>query len=479
MDNTEPWSLRFLNRQYSGFNLYAQYVVWDTQGNAFASDLLPIDNPNLSSNYPVNVSVMEEPRFSLSLNRLEVLDAASDSGLRLRFIFDARPDKGETPFYFIELSNIALDGQMLPLTTGESIFHEGRQEVLFDLPPELFGDLPDGEVNRLTARIRVTDYSGEPDSESEEYEDTLNVDGHFDLSAIHSRATQRTLWAESESDGVIWRLYDLAEDADGKLTFHLGAENHTGEDVPLDWDGMLMGGVMVNGLKWEGVDFTAEALTLAPGAAAIVPVSFYRSSTPEEGMFNWTNTRQVDWPTYWGQAAIETLQFSAGELGPAFVLPEPFPLTPSGLPAPVRFPLLDSETLRVELTGFEWVEDEFHAIIDVCNLSDETACVEPLSICVDGEEPYWAWDAAYDMLGFGIWSDYIIEPGDSSHTLLTLSVEQDVEISEIYFTFDCDPGDGSWETVFSRVTLPEPATVLELSSADYPVERLSVTNGAA
>ena len=98
---------------------------------------------------------------------------------------------------------------------------------------------------------------------------------------------------------------------------------------------------------------------------------------------------------------------------------------------------------------------------------------------MDGEEPYWAWDAAYDMLGFGIWSDYIIEPRDSSHTLLTLSVEQDVEISEIYFTFDCDPGDGSWETVFSRVTLPEPATVLELSSADYPVERLSVTNGAA
>ncbi|MDO4867801.1 MAG: clostripain-related cysteine peptidase [Clostridia bacterium] len=479
VDNTEPWSLRFLNRQYSGFNLYAQYVVWDTQGNAFASDLLPIDNPNLSSSYPVDVPVAEGPRFSLSLNRLEVLDAASDSGLRLRFFFDARPNEGETPFFFIELSDISLDGQVLPLTTGESIFHEGRQEVLFDLPPELFGDLADGEVNRLTARVTVTDYCGEAEAESEEYEGALSIEGSFDLSAIHTQSAQRTLWAESESDGVAWRLYDLAEDADGRLTFHLGAENRTDEDVLLEWDDMLMGGVTVNGLKWEGVDFSAEPVTLAPGSSAIVPVSFYRSSAPEDGLFNWTNTRQVDWPAYWGQEAIETLRFSAGTLEPAFVLTEPFPLAPSDSPAPTRFPLLDSQAVRVELTGFEWVEDAFHAIIDVYNPSEDSVYLELLSASVDGEEPYWSWDAAYDLLGFGAWTEYMLEPGECFHTLLGLSVEPDIPISELEFTFAFDPGDGSKARFTSRVTLPEPATPLALSDTAYPMERLGVTNGAA
>ena len=48
-DNSRPWTLRFLPRNSSGKNLQAQFVIRDTQGNSWGSDLIPLDSPDIIS----------------------------------------------------------------------------------------------------------------------------------------------------------------------------------------------------------------------------------------------------------------------------------------------------------------------------------------------------------------------------------------------------------------------------------------------
>ena len=87
VDQRKPWELALLPLQLSGDQLYAQFVVTDTQGFQSAGELIPLHNAHLISTTPIEQVVFEQKGddpIRITLNKIDVIDAAL-GGVNLYF----------------------------------------------------------------------------------------------------------------------------------------------------------------------------------------------------------------------------------------------------------------------------------------------------------------------------------------------------------------------------------------------------------
>ena len=91
-DNTRPWTLKFCPRKTSGRNLAAQYIVTDTQGNKWASQLIPLQRPDIVASAAISCEPVETGGFSWQPVEIKAIRNDSFQGVCLRMQVENHTD---------------------------------------------------------------------------------------------------------------------------------------------------------------------------------------------------------------------------------------------------------------------------------------------------------------------------------------------------------------------------------------------------
>ena len=93
-DNTRPWKLKLIRRKATGRELAAQFIIRDTQGNIWGSDLIPVQNPDIRSRAEVLCDPLD--LYGCTVQPFEAKTIVSDSFqgvcIRIRFKRGADPE---------------------------------------------------------------------------------------------------------------------------------------------------------------------------------------------------------------------------------------------------------------------------------------------------------------------------------------------------------------------------------------------------
>ena len=384
IDNTEPWSLKFLEQQYAGRDLYAQYIVHDTQGNLTGSNLIPVANPTHEQVVTEPRVLYDSEKFELTLTGIDLARARFNDGLYLRLkLKDKR--KEVTPFDLrirdVMLNRCRLDDAYSPMPALD----EGGEVVYaLNIPTK---DMPanlEERVERIAFDFRVFENDGSYD-DIEVIPVALDVD--IDISDVHEYVPLDEALAEAQAGDMLYRLMSLRQE-DDCLMLSVYAENRSDAPVDDNW----RSNALVDGCEWassvEGAWFE-----LPEDSWGLEKVRLYTTSPAVGSSVNRDDTPQYSYPAYWGTPVIHSIEFTDWNNEPVrFELSEPFAL--SGMEGVVAaqsaeaeaLTLLDAEDFRIELTGFELRPDGLRLTVDLSNRTDGEMGVMSQSASVNGEE---------------------------------------------------------------------------------------------
>lgn len=367
IDNAQPWSLKFLEHQYTGRDLYAQYIVHDTQGNLTGSNLLPVANPNLER-------VLDEPRvladtdnFTLTLTGVDLARATFNDGLFLRLkMEDKRAVK--TPFDMyaqdVVLNRFRLDDDYTPVSAMDAA---GNVTYVLNLPSKDMPTALEERLEHIAFKLRV--YENEGSFDDIEYL-PVSLDVDIDMSGVHAYTAQGEPLAEARAGDTLYRLLDI-EDRGEYLALQIYAENLGDEDKDKTWSGTAM----VDSCAWhsavEGAWFEIPA-----NSGALEEVKLYKTSPDVDSIDNWDGIPPYSYPVYWNTPVIHRLEFTDWDEGVVcFELAEPYALSGmegvSGGEAPPEFvTLLSTDEIEVRLSSFGARDGELRPSVDISNRTD-------------------------------------------------------------------------------------------------------------
>lgn len=356
IDNTMPWTLKFCERQYGGRSLLAQYVVTDTQGNRFASDLLPIDNLNLAFSSDLNITLADNDDYTIRLSRVDVANSERDIGL---YVYGTFENHSDDPFklraenFFFEQTALGItDSSSAAAFTGDDI--SDIQAFHFFIPESDFPPMVDTTLESFCFDLQV--FNSEFDIVQ-----TIPVayDQSIDLSKIITPTIPAKPLAVSSVDGGICELLGLSETEEG-LVARLHLVNNGDDDLELDWNVCDAG---INRCIFTG-GFVGADILLPVDCDQYVDVSF-RRTTPAPMLFDCA-LPAVDGFDYWNIHQVEIL--SIGD-DCTFALPEPFAVN-NTFTGEQRQTLLDSDDLNVELHGVSQADNLLTAEFVMSNHSN-------------------------------------------------------------------------------------------------------------
>ena len=246
------WSLCLKQGPKSGMNLYAQYIVTDTQGNETASELIPLENQAVAGRLPVDEEVLTSSRAQVRLKQIDLVRAESESGLALRF--HVRNDSEYS--YRLSLLRPVINGTGVP-----EIFHSAQpirpgseEDIYVRVPLESFPVLPDGTIHSLSfvAELENQERSlqellpaqddssgrlpGQGDGEIPDHllGERVTIQLEMDVSILNivreRPEEQKETLGETTADGILFRLVALREEQDGSLSGTLYLANRTDGD---------------------------------------------------------------------------------------------------------------------------------------------------------------------------------------------------------------------------------------------------------
>ena len=382
IDNKKPWSLKFLRQQSSGSDLYAQYILHDTQGNLTGSNLIPVANPNLVRSTAMNAVAHESDDFTLTLRRLDVVKAQFNDGLFLRFhLDDRRQAPGDVE---IDVENVALNrcwlGKRYSLTAVPA--PEGGVEYVLNLPTKDMPQMLEDTLERISFDASIRDPAAKGDIERF----TVALSEDVDISAVHAGDPDRAMLATAQVGDMAYGLMDIAE-AEDCLTLRLFAENRGEAAVAGGW----RASATVNGCEWHrAVD--AAWFDLPAGDWTVVDCKLYKVSLPENAIWNYGDIPMYSFAERWGIDAIRRLEFvDWNDEVVRFDLDSPFALAPADTAARApegRFvealPILDTPDMAVSLAGFSVQDGALRCVVDITNRTGAAMSVLPIETSVNG-----------------------------------------------------------------------------------------------
>lgn len=379
IDNTKPWTLRFCKQQYTGYNLYAQFIVHDTQENLAASDLLPVSNPNLTHVAPPEEAVYASDEASFTLTGIDVADSEFVDGLFLHFDVDyARKD------IHIHADNVTIDdyllGKSYSMNTETSVDDHDRYALL--IPSSDIQELAESMIHKIEFDAVISDQNYD-----ELHRVHVVIDLQIDISQIHERRQLEECLSETEFRGLKFRINAAEEDGNGVIRLKIRVENPSNRDVEVD----LNGTVVINGCEWDHA-CSPEEFKLSANRWTIKEVCINELSPGAEVVFKTYDVPQYDYLRRWNTDAIETIDFYTRDNQIIhFELNEPYALDHEGLNAgdrgadlPDEILALDSDDLRLTIKGFFRTEKSIRIITEIANLSSEKVEISPLNAQING-----------------------------------------------------------------------------------------------
>lgn len=422
VDNTRPWHLRFIDQQLTAHRLYAQYIVYDSQGNPAGSNLMQVHNPNLTRLGTYDEALYASDNFTLTATGIDLARSELDSGLYLYFKLTNR--RGGARAVSVSAKRLWLNGCVLDHSYELSpmLGADGEVEYVLYIPSAHLPALLESDIERLRFDVSIVNAGRSLEEKlAGEGEETATVEWRvpLDVSAIHTPEALPVL-AEARIDDVDYRLIAM-EAADACVTLTVRVENLG--DAPVE--GVWHDSALIDGGLWE---YAVEDRSFkVPGQSWIVrEVKAYER--PE--MNDITNHHReglagVRYPEYWGAEAIREMEFVDWDDNILrFELAEPFALNDSGVSGGTFAPhagarLLETGELTVDLVGAYMRSGRLYLVTDVENRSAVTINVYARYAKADGESlKFNLWDAS----GSGFFdSDAPIDAGRTVRRVLEIS----------------------------------------------------------
>ena len=404
-DNRAGWRLRLMPRQLSGMNLYAQFILTDTQGSEAASELIPLHNPSLLSTQSADNTVFSRDGIDIRLNGVEAVDADMDSGLVFRFDVTNGSDHDaafvmSSPIvnrsameYFVGASRI------LPAHTATSLYER--------LPLEKLPPLEDGFIHSLSFIPGVADLSTFPVTQRDiAYGKRFTFEADIDLRALNPRQEwpyPDAALGEGSADGILASVVSLKEDDDGTLRGVLHLVNQSGEErMVYSNSGDTYPHALVNGRYLCNCLTTFSSLALPVDGEAYSEFTLQRVSYNQR--FNWRDANGMedcDMFDYWGIDTVESLGLllitthsiqTLGMDGDSYLvdlpLAEPLTLRRAAAGTPGSASLVDYGGMKIDLRGVSLNDDRARLLVDLLPGLDMLWDSGPEAAALHADDPW-------------------------------------------------------------------------------------------
>ena len=348
MLNGPSWSFEFMKAEPGERkDLYAQFIVTDSQGNQTASELIPLNQENIRTK-EINkflVSRGNDDNFNIGFNLLEAVRMDEDE-VKLFFTLTATTGSlGVGPVSIIPSVEInGIDAGVLHLETGGSIFDLKPDEeggwasygyiryLVFSLSDFKIPLLSDGVIHsvRLKGWIDVKDEEAEHPFSARllgEFDRTFDMD--FDLSGFLNQNIKSSF---VQSDGSIqYRINNLRMDSTDTIEGLLAVKNLSSRTKNIVFKNAeeKWPGVCINNIYIPDAWMDVEALELPAGEMTVIGFAIRIPRGPEGESFF----------TQWGIDQIHSVSFFVNEN--------------------LSYGYMDGDTYHVVLTDFQKQDFEF------------------------------------------------------------------------------------------------------------------------
>jgi len=498
IDNSKPWQLKFLEQQHTGQDLYAQYIIHDTQGNLMGSNLITVANPNLVYTMAINETVYTSDSFTLTAKSLDLVKAEFDDGIYLHF--DLTDHRKESTDVVVRLDSIVLNRCKLSKSYRLSIVPEqdGGSGYLLRIPTE---DLPEYLEETLDSiRFDMCIYNPSTYEDIDEFSVELSV--KTSISPIHTNTQDKHILAKTQVGKIVYQLIGIEED-DDCINLTMIVDNMSYEAVNNYW----RNSAVVNGCEWpmsvEGASFDIDE-----NSWSLVNVKVYKLSPSEESIDNPDNIPQYRYTEYWGISAIDSLEFTDwNDEIISFSLEEPFILTRTTDAASIGFGgeiisqspeneeekedikledkeratriLLKTNDIEVKLTGISVQNSSLRFIIDIANISTSTMKIAPQFTAINGIPCGCSMGSLDSLFPSSLDSEEVFA-GRKKRLAITIKLEetgsiiQAIESIEMGFEYLPD-GASLWQYCSPAILHFEGSPkVDEISNGNYRIDRITV-----
>ena len=498
IDNSKPWKLKFLEQQYTGQDLYAQYIIHDTQGNLMGSDLITVANPNLIHALSLDETVYNSSRFTLTARQLDLAKAEFNDGIFLHF--DLTDHREQSSEIVIRLENIVLNRCMLSESYRLSPVPEqdGHTGYVLNIPTK---DIPEYLEDTLESiRFNVCIY--DPSSSDNLDEFSVSLDFNVDISSIHMPTKDKRILAETQVGDIKYQLTGVEED-DACITLTMIIDNMSRERVEKSWSDSAV----INGFEWP-ISVESAYFDIAENSWKVEDVKVYKLSPSDESSYNRYNIPQYSYAEYWGINNINSFEFTDwNDEIVSFKLEEPFPLKQTNDAAEnanesektsqsivdekeegngkvddkkrATYLLLNTNDIEVNLTGMSVQDNSLRFIVDIANVSTRSIKLVPQYSAVNGNHCDCSLGSLDSWFSVGF-SPEEVPAGRKKRLAYTIKIGeirdliQTIESIEIGFEY-LPEGISLWQYCSPAILSFDGApTVDEISNGDYGIDRVTV-----
>ena len=369
IDNTLPWKLKFCEQQYTGHNLFAQYIVHDTQGNLIASNLIPVANPNLTDIPVENAALYNEDGLSVSLTGIKLATSEFDDGLFLHFDINGYEGQssGDIEAHDIILNSYLLNNTCLLRPVVEEDGHIG---YVLHIPSDHLPSQLESNIDTIGFMLSFKDSNGD---------ETRNISAqirqNIDLSKIHAQSSESANIATAVKDDVTYTITRINENENGDIVLELLVSNKSDSPANCNW----LSSVAINGYEWKG-SLSSQHATLGSGLWTVQEVIISPLSMMKDSAFNRQEFPQYSFLQRWSIDEVSSIELVNTDRKNVYLaLEQPYTISNhSGQDLAVvgsiddEITILDSDELYIGIRDFIEREDSVMMILDVANMTKDT-----------------------------------------------------------------------------------------------------------
>lgn len=275
-DNSRPWKFKFMRRKATGKEMVAQFVIQDTQGNSWGSNLIPLTNPDVQSRADIHCDPIE--LFGCTLQPFEAKTIVSDSfqGVCIRIRFQGG-STSEANLMMANpiINNISSSRKLLLSSRDADEEEECIQDIYLDPDHMPFSDDP--VIHTINCILTLPSHR----QPKELFYDRIVMETDLDVSMLPLRERPREqISYQVEEEELEFRLIELHESEDTIISGKFHILNHSSVQKwiyinKLEDD--TAPSIYINDLTLRNCVSIQEKTFILPGGEAYVDFEIYRN----------------------------------------------------------------------------------------------------------------------------------------------------------------------------------------------------------
>lgn len=452
ISNEEEWTVSFVEESYVTDNFAAMFVVTDTQGNRYGSDLVRIENKNVQAVSVEPCTLADNGDITAKLVGAGYSTADYDPGLILRIEITNNTDLTARIYAkdFI-IGGVAMDRSK---AIADNVAPGATVTASLVLSTEQLAE--SGICSMPDMRFTLSMYDAEAFDIIAEHE--VSIGQAIDLAPIMENESMPAVPVTAPAAGAISaELYGATLNENGSVSAWLRYTNNTQTDVDTYVSDVIINGCMISGVM-------SHSLWLPAGTTACTQVTIEPAVAPDA--LYYTDLPQLTEPfAYWGISEINSLSLIVCDEENEYhcvnaYVAAPISIYSGEMTVHADENLYSGETFGIIRRGSISCDGSYlNVTLIIENRTDEPVEIDILDAGVDSEERYASTTADGDM---NFLSTVSLPANTVTRCMLGFDItgaDTDAGIGELSFTAEC-----GGETADITITLPAGTTLGTLTA---------------